>query len=212
MYCGPIVLKDILPNHYYRHFLLLFAACRILNSGELIKSCDYARYLLTQFFTLLPSLYGEGCQVLSMHNLIHLADDVVNLNIPLSGISAFWGESYIGLFKKIVKSPKKPLTQIVNRLSERESGKQLKIQKSHFLSKCVIDDTAGLFNYCENDYKIISSIKINNYTLKSVHPDNLVLLKNSKIFIIEKIMRKFDPNKIVITKEEIFIIKKKSRT
>lgn len=62
-----------------------------------------------------------------MHNLIHVADDVINHNIPLSGISAFWGENYIGFFKNLVKSSNTPLTQIVNRLSELKSGNRLKI-------------------------------------------------------------------------------------
>ncbi|XP_011883657.1 PREDICTED: uncharacterized protein LOC105570817 [Vollenhovia emeryi] len=132
LYCGTVVLKSVLPDHHYRHFLLFSAACRILNSSDLSRTtCDYAKYLLTQFFRLLPSLYGESSQVLSMHNLIHVANDVINHNIPLSGISAFWGESYIGLFKKLVKSPNKPLTQIVNRLSELNSGNRLKIKKMY---------------------------------------------------------------------------------
>lgn len=90
LYCGPVVLKSVLPDHHYRHFLLLFAAYRILNSSDVsVTTCDYAKYLLTKFFKLLPSLYGESSQVLSMHNLIHIADDVINHNISLSGISAF---------------------------------------------------------------------------------------------------------------------------
>jgi hypothetical protein len=70
----------------------------------------------------------------------------------------------------------------------------------------VIDTTAGLFNYCEDDYKIISSIKMYNSTLKSVCPDNLVLLKNKKIFSIEKIMIKLNKYENVITEEQIFIL------
>ncbi|EFN68762.1 hypothetical protein EAG_00106, partial [Camponotus floridanus] len=35
LYCGSVVLKDVLSDHHYRHFLLLFAACRILNSSDL---------------------------------------------------------------------------------------------------------------------------------------------------------------------------------
>lgn len=141
-----------------------------------------------------------------MHNLIHLADDVVNLNTPLSNISAFWGESYIGVFKKLVKSPNKPLTQIINRLSELECSDRFKIKKHHTFSNCIINDCAGLFHYGGSDYKVISSIKINNTTLKEVHPDNVVLLKNSKIFRIERILKKHDINEQCITTEKIFML------
>lgn len=86
-----------------------------------LLQCDYAENLLRKFFYLLPSLYGDQSQVLIMHYLIHIADDVKNFKMPLSDLSAFWGESYIGVFKKLVKSPNKPLTQIVNRLYELEN-------------------------------------------------------------------------------------------
>lgn len=64
-----------------------------------------------------------------MHNLIYLADDVLNLNLSLSDLSAFWGENYIGEMKKLIKSPYKPLTQIFNRFSELEHEKVIKIKK-----------------------------------------------------------------------------------
>lgn len=73
---------------------------------------NYAKYLLRNFFILLPSLYGIGSQVLNMHNLIHLPDDVEYFGTSLSNLSAFWGENYIGSFRNYVKSPRKPLTQI----------------------------------------------------------------------------------------------------
>lgn len=55
-----------------------------------------------------------------MHNLIHVTDDVRYFKAPVSEISAFWEENYIGVYKKLVKLPFKPLTQIVNRLAELE--------------------------------------------------------------------------------------------
>lgn len=103
-YCGAVVLEKILPSHYYRHFLLLVFANHILNNKELIAdSTDYANNLLKKFFDLLPSLYRIGSQVLSWHNIIHVADDAKHFKIPLKDLSGFWGENYIGLFKKFIK-------------------------------------------------------------------------------------------------------------
>lgn len=31
LYIGPLALKDVLSENKYRHYLLLFVACRILN-------------------------------------------------------------------------------------------------------------------------------------------------------------------------------------
>lgn len=101
-------------------------------SADLIKKIElvsYANELLRSFLALLPNFYGKDSQVLNMHNLIHLTDDVEIFHLPLSGMSAFWGESFIGRFKKLIKSSKKPLTQIVNRLSEIESSRKFRIKK-----------------------------------------------------------------------------------
>lgn len=129
-YCGAVVLTNILPSHYYRHFLLLVFASRIFNNKELIADLtDYANNLLRKFFCLLPFLYGIGSQVLSWHNIIHVADDAKHFKIPLNDLSGFWGKSYIGLFKKFIKTTNKPLTQIVNRLDELESGERMIMKK-----------------------------------------------------------------------------------
>lgn len=64
LYCSSTVLYDILPKHYYKHFLLLFVACRILNKKNITLSlCEYAEQLLRHFLNLLPSLYGEQSQI-----------------------------------------------------------------------------------------------------------------------------------------------------
>ncbi|KYN18439.1 hypothetical protein ALC57_09247 [Trachymyrmex cornetzi] len=106
LFCSSTILHGLLPNDFYKHFLLLFVACRILNK---------------QNITL----------------LIHLADDVKNSKVSLSELSSFWGESYISIFKKLVKSPNKPLVQIINRLSELESRQTHKIKEKRYFANCV---------------------------------------------------------------------------
>lgn len=152
-YCGAVVLKNILSNHCYRHFLLFVFASRILNNKELIAdSTDYANDLLKKFFNLLPSLYGRGSQVLSWHNIIHVADDAKNFKIPLNDLSGFWGESYIGLFKKFIKSSNKPLTQIVNRLDELEYGERMIIKKKYLLNDWIISKNPEAVFYRNKNY------------------------------------------------------------
>lgn len=147
-YCGAIVLKNILSSHHYRHFLLFVCASRIMNNKELIaNSTDYANDLLRKFFDLLPSLYGRNSQVLSWHNFIHVADDAKHFKIPLNDLSGFWGESYIGLFKKFIKSSNKPLTQIVNRLDEIESGERMIIKRKYLLNDWTISKNPEVIVY-----------------------------------------------------------------
>lgn len=90
LYCGPVIPKNILPTQQYRHFLLLSVASRIFNDKNLaVEHADYANTLLRLFFTLLLNFYAEKSHILSMHNLIHLADDVKHFQMPLVDLSAF---------------------------------------------------------------------------------------------------------------------------
>jgi len=72
-----------------------------------------------------------------MHYLIHLVDNIINFKMSLSEFFAFWDESYISIFKKLVKSSNKLLVQIINgiinELSELESRKTFKLQEKRYL-------------------------------------------------------------------------------
>lgn len=193
-YCGPIVLKNILSDSLYKHFMLLFVACRILNSEEFfVIARDYARELLRKFFDLLSSLYGKDSQVLNMHNLIHAADDVEQFGLTLSDISAFWGESFIGTFKNLVKSRNKPLTQIANRLEELESSDRLKIKKNYDVRACKINHEETNISTDQGEKLMkVDSVKIKGATFKINHPDNIAQLNDGTIFQIKKIFAKCD--------------------
>lgn len=186
LYCGPVILKGVLPETQYRHFLLLSLASRLLNNEELaVQSADYAKKLLIIFFQLLPHFYGIKSQVLSMHNLLHIADDVLNFNMSLVDFSAFWGESYIGLFRKLIKSPRKQLVQVINRLNEMERDRRTQIKKCS--SSVKIKLSHGIFQYNGEKFSVVSRITLAAYTLTTNHPDNVVLLENGKIYKISKI-------------------------
>lgn len=124
-----------------------------------------------------------------MHNLIGITDDVKNLKLSLSDLSAFWGESYMSIFKKLVKSSKKPLTQIINRLSELEAMKTNEIRRKSYLDNCVFKNDST-YNDKGIEYIFVSSINVNNFLLKCVHSDNVVQLTNEKIIKIDAILMK----------------------
>lgn len=121
LYCGPIVLKDILPLKLYHHFLLLHVACRILCSDKLALTYNtIAKKYLEKFVLTLPHLYEPKIQVINMHNLLHVADDAKNFNCCLSRISCFPFENVLGEIKRTVRTPNKPLSQICRRLHEKD--------------------------------------------------------------------------------------------
>jgi len=84
LYSGPIALKNILSTTLYIHFLLLHVATRLLCcSLKATVYTQYAKDLYRHFFSLLPQLYGNDSQINNMHNIIHIADDVQNMQCCL---------------------------------------------------------------------------------------------------------------------------------
>lgn len=101
LYALPILLKDILPEKLYNHFMLFHVGCRILCSDEFCsKYIEHAATYLRMFVSLGNQLYGIESQILNMHSLIHLADDVKVLSCSLSHLTAFPFESALGRIKK----------------------------------------------------------------------------------------------------------------
>ncbi|XP_063974430.1 uncharacterized protein LOC135161086 [Diachasmimorpha longicaudata] len=171
---------------------------RILNSKEFVKDLsEYAGSLLKICFETLPDVYNdEGAQVLSWHSIIHVANDAQYFKIPLNELSAFWGESYIGLFKKLVHSSIKPLTQIINRLTEMESGGTMVINQKHILSDWVIARKPTTMIIDGEIHLTSNMININGLTLTTSHPNNVVLLDIEKVFVISQILVKSGKSKI----------------
>lgn len=121
LYLGPVVLKGKLNPSKYMHFLSLSCAIRILCSTELsVLYNDYAKELLVYFVKKYSILYGEQYISHNVHNLIHLADDVLNLG-PLDSFSAFQYENFMYEIKKSLKTCNMPLQQIINREYEKRS-------------------------------------------------------------------------------------------
>jgi hypothetical protein len=119
LYSGIVVLKNILNDNLYDHFLLLFVSIRILTSRKLIPQyCDYAHQLLVKFVHDTCVLYGQHSCVYNIHCLVHLANDVKNLGC-LDDFSAFVFENKLDHLKKLVRKPQQPIQQILRRLHER---------------------------------------------------------------------------------------------
>lgn len=123
-----------------------------------------------------------------MHNLIHIPDDVRYFKALLIEISAFWGENYTALFKHLVKSPYKPLTQIANRLKELENSDDMKIKKQSALCKCIYERFIESVIYHKKQYFKVKTVNVCDFTLYCDHPNNVVQLHNNKIFVIDSLL------------------------
>ena len=129
LYTGPLVLKSILHESVYQHFMLLSVATYICVSPQLSEHyLGYAHELLLMFVQQASVLYGMGFVVYNVHSLSHVVDDVKRFGV-LDNISAFPFENHLRYLKKLVKRPSLPLNQIVSRIAEQDhfvvSGKLL---------------------------------------------------------------------------------------
>ena len=118
LYTGPIVLKDILRLELYNHFMCFSVATAILVCPQTAASHrEYARALLEYFVSKGRELYGRQFLVYNIHSLIHLSAEAEQFG-TLDKCSAFAFENYMQKLKRLVRTGRSPLVQIVKRLSE----------------------------------------------------------------------------------------------
>lgn len=199
LYAG-LLLRGVLSSEFYRHFLLLFVACRILCSRQwALLYTDSAESYLRDFFKGMSRLYGRESQVMNFHNLIHLTDDVRYLQAPLTMYSAFPFENCLGKIKAIIRTPRNPVAQIFRRLSENEFYSQ-QITKN--------DDKicTRLDRIPENESDTIeySKISLGSMIICTTAPDNVVRLKNDDIFQISRIFSSSDDKKNILLEGRAF--------
>lgn len=163
LYTGPVVLKGILPDLYYNHFLVLHVAITILCSKSLHqKLIEYASNLLKYFVEIFANLYGVENVSYNVHNLLHLAADSSKFGV-LDDFSTFKFENYLGKIKLLLKSGNRPLEQVYNRLKEAE---------------LVISD---------NRAKQKGNPPFKDFSLHTRTGDNSFLLNDNSIFMVQSI-------------------------
>lgn len=181
LYCGPIVLRRLLSVKQYKHFLLLHVSMRILCSERLVmRYKDKARKYLEIFVSVLPHLYGEEAQVINMHNLQHIVDDVDTLGCDLSKVNCFPFESYLGRMKVSIRTPNQPLEQYCRRQYEKS------------LLPNIITEIPSPFTIKSSSIRdgvvIVKSLILNSSFFITIStPNNVVLLKDGSVMEIIKI-------------------------
>lgn len=189
LYSGPVVFKSVLPKNLYQHFLYLHVAIRILvsNQAHEEKYIAYAHTLLVLFVEEWKVLYGMASVTYNVHSLVHLANDVRKYG-PLDLFSAFKFENYLGELKQKIRSPAKPLQQIINRLHELTNIctknnttilEEYSLKRQYFTG-CTI---MGLDGEHFHELHLKNNIVITDNT-----PDNCVLMKNNEIILVAAII------------------------
>lgn len=168
LYTGPIVLKNNISDKYYRNFMLLSVATRLLAEPcQSKENINYAEQLLEYFVHNFMEIYGKENVSYNIHGLIHIANDV-RLHGNLDKFSAFKFENYLYQLKRLIRSSAQPLPQLHRRLAERECGKFKTneheadaVQQAELTSKLIVrTNTPNNFVLLNNGY-IISVTNIN---------------------------------------------------
>lgn len=181
LYFGPLAFAQVLDEPYYKHFLLLHSAIRILcHPKYCLEKNSIADQFLKRFVEDFKFLYGNEFLVYNVHVLSHLAAECVLYQEPLDGFSAFAFEEYLHKMTKMTKKAPYPLEQMKNRLMEhvhynssiivKNLAKAVRIPGSKLYEE-IVDENGTMFNtsslngniYCSGEYfKIIQIRKSNN--------------------------------------------------
>lgn len=107
--------------------------------------------------------------------------------------------------KKLIKSPYKPFTQILNRLSELEHENVMEIKKIKSVEKCITNSPSAIV-FKGKSYSSVSTFTVNQNYLSSNRPDNIILLKNNKVIIIDQLLTTKTSTQKLPKLSEIYIL------
>lgn len=127
LYAGIVLLKDILSDEKYYHFLLLSCGIRILSDESLYHQNNItADLLLKEYVKLYPNIFGRHFVSSNVHNLVHLSKCVEDFGC-LYSFSGYKFENFLQTLKSYVRKPTDILQQLYNRIKynfEREDDIQ----------------------------------------------------------------------------------------
>ena len=116
LYYGPIVLRGILNQELYLHFLLLSGAVGILLGRAISQDkLNLADGMLTAFLRRFPALYHQKFVSRTVHSLVHLVACVRKTG-PLWVTSCFPFESSYHYMKKLIHGTRFVLLQVISLL------------------------------------------------------------------------------------------------
>jgi len=189
LYTGPFVLKGIVSENIYDHFLSLHVATTILCSNLFCSNevyLSYAEDLLQHFVSSFKVLYGSHHVSHNIHGLLHLVDDVKYYG-SLDKFSCFKFENYMQQIKKLIRKFEKPLEQIARRIQEIENNSKVetkKIEKNTLILKN--PHTLGpIFQGCYNQFETLIYNEL-EFTINN-KGDRCCGLTSGEIIIIENI-------------------------
>ena len=164
LYTGCIVLKGVLKKEYYRNFLLLCVAIRLLLVPT-EQNVNSAEQLLEQFVEQFGRLYGPHNLVYNVHCLTHLAANVREHG-SLEDFSAFPYENFLHSVKQLIRGSKHVMQQAISRIAEIEALSIPHGRKFEYPHLARLHDNGPVPDGYSN-YKQFSVLTLENFTVST---------------------------------------------
>lgn len=188
LYFGPVVLKDVLKDDMYTHFLYLSCAVRIISCDNYVKNSQMksvAGVMLIQYIEKYKELYGEDAINNNVHDLCHVMDDIERFG-SLRNISAYPFESTLFTIKNLLYSTAKPLIQVANRIIEKYNLEEDKITNKH-----AFPILEGIKKNVE-EFEAYSKIKFDSYFLATNDKDKFFYSVSKEVIAMDYAVRMND--------------------
>lgn len=189
-YVGIVVLKDILSDKLYNHFLLLFIAVRICSSEHFKKWLPLAQMLFEKFIEEFKDIYGEEFVTSNIHNLEHVVNDVERFG-SLSTISGYPFENYLFQLKRLVRQGQHCLQQVANRIMEKNrihpsdtgTAKSVpRLIRRGEKVECVLRQGFEINNTFKDSWFLSKKLEIVQMVDASINSDNSILIHGKILF------------------------------
>lgn len=140
-YIGIAILPEFIDKEHYENFANLFCAVTICSSEFYVNYLPVAAILFENFVENYDKFFKTVSS--NQHNLVHVVDEVRRFG-PLNTIASYPFENHLYHIKKLVRSGRLPLHQIVNRITEKQRqsfDKKMKLPNYPLLQRPYSEDT-----------------------------------------------------------------------
>jgi len=117
IYIGQVLMKDLLPDDMYIHFLHFASSLYIMFQPNLEHLLPQADLNLKNFVRSYAYFYGYDQMVYNTHMLSHLMQDRERFG-DLDSVSMFPYENFFGFCKRRIRGGHRSLEQLINRYEE----------------------------------------------------------------------------------------------
>lgn len=145
----------------------------------------FAEIALSRYVDNCETIYSKSFMSYNTHGLLHLVEDVRECEDDLDSFSAFPYENNMMTFRKLCRSPHKPLQQIAKRLAEQTYRADLiscnTLPRYHAYNLRLRNDETGS--------KHFDTIKTPDLLLSTKSPNNCIKVNNEICIISDIVLR-----------------------